>query len=70
MPKQAVAEMQVDPLDTMAARDQRAPEPVEKARNRALQKKKGASSAGPLADEPVGGGRDMQGGPVHHASLA
>ena len=38
MPEQLVAKMEIDPVDAVAARDQRPAQPIEEARDRALQK--------------------------------
>src|SRR3989442_89362 len=43
-PEQLVAEMQVDPVNTVAARDEGSAEAIEKAGNRPLQKQEGAGS--------------------------
>jgi hypothetical protein len=48
-PEQLVAEMQVDPVNPVAARDQGTAEPIEKARDRALQEQKGSLLADRLS---------------------
>ena len=49
-PEQLIAEMQVDPTNMMAARDQGAAEPVKKIRDRSLQEQKRAR----LSHTPAG----------------